>query len=95
MPKIDKAYDPLVSLKADTNFVNANKHDFQAALNRLGTVHKIRSSLKTIKLDNSFSINHKKGSLPEFYLENKLKLQREKEEELKRQEEERLYNENK
>ena len=95
MPKIDKTYDALVALKADTNFVKANKNDYEAALSRLGSISKIRSSLKTIKFDNSYSTMHKKGSLPEFYLENKLKLQKEKEDELRRQEEERIYNENK
>ena len=95
MPKTRQSFDPLVSLKADTDFVKANKFDFQAALKRLGSVTKIRSSLKTLKLDNSYSANHKKGCLPDFYIENKLKIQKEKEDELKRQEEERIYNENK
>lgn len=95
MPKIDKAYDPLVALKTDTNFVKSNKHDFETALKRLGSITKIRSSLKTIKFDASYNATHKQGNLPEFYIEDKLRLQKVKEEELKRQEEERIYNENK
>lgn len=85
----------MVGLRANTNFVKSNKHDFQAALNKLGSINKIRSSMKTIKLEQSYSLTHKAGNLPEFYIENKLKLHQEKENIRIKQEEERIYNENK
>lgn len=95
LPKIEKIHDPLVGLKADVDFVKSNKQDFEFALKKLSSVNKIRSSLKTIKLDSSYNATYKRGDLPEFYIENKLKMQKEKEEELKKKEEERIYNENK
>lgn len=48
-----------------------------------------------MKLDYSYNKNHRKGNLPEFYMEDKLRRQREKEEENRKKEEERLYHENK
>lgn len=95
LPKVRQSYDPLAGLHADTDFVKANKQDFQSSLKRLGSINKLRTSLKTIKLEHSYTTTHKKGDLPEFYIENKLKLQKEKEDERIRLEEERIYNENK
>ena len=85
----------MVGLKADVNFVKSNKKDFQIALRRLGSTNKLRSSLKTVRLQESYISNYKIGSLPKFYVENNLKLQQTKDEEVKRREEEQFYNENK
>jgi len=84
-----------VGLRADTDFVKANKNDFEAVLKRLGSINKLRTSVKTVILENSYNHAHKKGALPEFYIENKLKLQQEKENQRLQKEQERIYNENK
>lgn len=95
LPKLDATSEALTNLRADTDFVKTNKHDFDAVLKRLGSINKLRTSVKTVLLESSFNAVHKRGALPDFYVENKLKLQQDKENVRMQREQERLYNENK
>lgn len=95
LPKLSQSTDALVGLHACTNFVQANMSDFQAALKRFGSINKLKASVKTAIVSQSFALSHKQGQLPEFYAKDKARLLADKENARAQAEYERIQEENK
>jgi len=92
---MSQSADALVGLHACTNFVKANKNDFEAALKRLGSINKMKASIKTALIAQSYESAYKQGVLPDFYVQDKARLAQEKENARAQAELERTHNENK
>lgn len=89
LPKFGREADnPLVGLQSDVNYIKGNKRNYSNALNRFNSINKKYNSMKTAQLEQSYNKFHKKGSLPEFYSQYKLKAQKKREDEERRQTEE-------
>ena len=96
LPKFShKENDPLIGLSSNINFVRANKRDYSKAQQRYTSVNQKYRSMKTVKLENSFTKSHITGTLPRFYEENKRREQQRLREQQEREEAERIANQKK